>query len=183
MEWEAAVFIAGVLMVTLALFSWGRSRKKTGGPTVTAREHLERVKHKQAVRDDMQALMVEIEQMAKRLGAQLDAKTIHIEKATREAEQRIAELQALRDESALPEARPAVEMGGGEPAEEGAPHEVGAESDAAGAPEPIRDEPHTDPLTRRVYDLSDAGKGPQAIAQELAEQVGKVELILALRQA
>lgn len=180
MEWEAAVFIAGVLMVTLALFSWGRSRKKTGGPTVTAREHLERVKHKQAVRDDMQDLMVEIEQMAKRLGAQLDAKTIHIEKATREADERIAQLLALREQSAeagprssAPETTSAEDIP--DPGEPDAP--------SAATPESVGDAPHADPLTRQVYDLADAGKGPQAIAQELAEQVGKVELILALRQA
>jgi hypothetical protein len=38
-----------------------------------------------------------------------------------------------------------------------------------------------DPLTRRVYELSDAGHNPVDIARALDEQIGKVELILALR--
>ena len=38
-----------------------------------------------------------------------------------------------------------------------------------------------DPLTTTVYELADAGHGPVEIAQQLEEQVGKVELILALR--
>ena len=39
----------------------------------------------------------------------------------------------------------------------------------------------TDPLTEEIYELADAGRTPVEIAQHLAEQVGKVELILALR--
>lgn len=42
--------------------------------------------------------------------------------------------------------------------------------------------PAIDPLTRQVYDLADAGRTPLSIARDLNEQVGKVELILALRQ-
>ena len=38
-----------------------------------------------------------------------------------------------------------------------------------------------DPLTKSVYELADAGRNAVSIAQELQEQIGKVELILALR--
>ena len=38
-----------------------------------------------------------------------------------------------------------------------------------------------DPLTQSVYELADTGYQPLQIAQELDEQVGKVELILSLR--
>ena len=38
-----------------------------------------------------------------------------------------------------------------------------------------------DPLTQSVYELADTGCHPIQIAQELDEQVGKVELILSLR--
>jgi hypothetical protein len=39
-----------------------------------------------------------------------------------------------------------------------------------------------DPLTRSVYELADLGHNSVEIAQKLDEQVGKVDLILALRQ-
>jgi hypothetical protein len=39
-----------------------------------------------------------------------------------------------------------------------------------------------DPLTRSVYELADAGHDSVEIAQQLDEQVGKIDLILALRQ-
>lgn len=38
-----------------------------------------------------------------------------------------------------------------------------------------------DPLTRSIYSLADAGHSAQAIAQQLGQHTGKVELILALR--
>lgn len=41
--------------------------------------------------------------------------------------------------------------------------------------------PHVDSFTQRVYELADAGEAPVAIARDLNEQVGKIELILALR--
>ena len=45
------------------------------------------------------------------------------------------------------------------------------------APRPL------DPLTQGVYELADTGRSPLEIAQQMDEQVGKVELILALRDA
>jgi hypothetical protein len=42
--------------------------------------------------------------------------------------------------------------------------------------------PALDPLTRQVYAMADAGRAPVLIARDLNEQVGKVELILALRR-
>ncbi len=47
------------------------------------------------------------------------------------------------------------------------------------ASHPLPNEP--DPLTRSVYKLADSGHDTVSIARELDEQIGKVELILALR--
>ena len=41
--------------------------------------------------------------------------------------------------------------------------------------------PAMDPLTQQIYELADAGHTAVAIARDLNEQVGKIELILALR--
>jgi hypothetical protein len=45
-----------------------------------------------------------------------------------------------------------------------------------------RPEAHADPMTRRVYELSDEGREPVQIARELNQPIGQVELILALRR-
>jgi len=39
----------------------------------------------------------------------------------------------------------------------------------------------TDPITRQIYDLADAGKSVLDIARETGQATGKIELILALR--
>ena len=49
----------------------------------------------------------------------------------------------------------------------------------AQAPHARENEPY--PMTRSVYELSDSGQDTVSIARELDEQIGKVELILALR--
>lgn len=56
---------------------------------------------------------------------------------------------------------------------------VEGRSEAPAAPP----QPPSDPLARSIYELADQGRSPVQIAQELDEQVGKVELILALRES
>lgn len=164
MTLENGLLILGIIFIIAAMLSFGRSRRKTSAGNVTARDNLERAKARQGVRDDLEALMVDIEQMARRLSAQLDAKSLRVEKAVREADERIAQLDALRQELA----RPAVHQGGSPAADPG-----------PASPPPA----DADPLTREVYALADQGQGPFDIARQLNEHVGKVELILALRNS
>jgi len=160
-NWQYGIAIVGILFIIMAMFSLGRARKKTASSRDSGKDHIDRAREKRAVRDDLEALMVDINRMARDLGGQLDAKIIRIEKANEEAEERIAQLQALRDELANPSA---MNPGNADP-----------------LVTPQADADQTDPLTKQIYALADQGKGPAAIAQELDEHVGKVELILALR--
>lgn len=158
---QYGIAAVGILFIIMAMFSLGRSRKRTAAGRETARDYVQRAREKQGVRDDLEALMVEINRMARDLGGQLDAKIIRIEKANQEAEERIAQLEALRDTLNDPYAmsKPSVDQ---------------LVTPQAGAAD-------TDPLTRQVYALADQGKGPADIAEQLDEHVGKIELILALR--
>ena len=160
-NWQYGIAAVGILFIIMAMFSLGRARKRTVDSRDSARDHVDRARQKQAVRDDLEALMVDINRMARDLGGQLDAKIIHIEKATQEADERIAQLKALLAELSDPYAmnKPAGDQ------------LVTPQASAAA----------TDPLTRQVYALADEGKGPSAIAEQLDEHVGKIELILALR--
>jgi hypothetical protein len=157
-QWQYGIAAVGILFIIMAMFSLGRARKKTTSSRDNARDHVERAREKRIVRDDLEALMVDINRMARDLGGQLDAKIIRIEKANQEAEERIAQLQALRDELANPSAM---------------------QADQVVTPQATPDQ--TDPLTRQIYELADQGKGPIDIAEQLNEHVGKIELILALR--
>ena len=141
------------------------SRRQT--EDLTPHEKVERIRQVGGVRDDMRDMMVELNDLTRRFGSQLDAKSMRLEKLLDEADQRIAELQQLQGGTVSPsdptpettagrlnltETRPQIE---------------------ALAP---------DPEAERVYRLADEGLSTVEIAQQLDGQVGKVELILALRR-
>lgn len=168
------VFAAGILMITMALLSWSKKRKRreATNPMLTPTEQLERNKQLRGVRGDLETLMVEIEQFSKRLSAHLDAKTVAIELLLKQADQRIAELQRLAKSNGhdRPDTQP--------PSAESNSAEPPIKTISRSAPE-IPD----DPLSRSVYQLADQGMAADAIARKLNEHVGKIELILALRTA
>ncbi len=168
MDWEYGLLVLGILFIIAAMFSLGRSRNKSAATQATARDHVERARQKQGVRDELEALMVDINRMAKDLGSQLDAKVVRIEKAVRDADERIARLEALGQQADQAPARSAVSAS--------LPPDEHAELIT-----PQRPPDQADPLTREVYALADQGIGPGDIAEQLGEHVGKVELILALR--
>ncbi len=132
-------------------------------------EHIKAVRHRH---DDAQAVSAQLVDTARRLAAQLDNKAQRLELLLQEADQRIAQLSEAKD-AGLSAAGDSVAgragaLGGPDP----------------GPLEPSHDPPRPlDPLTQGVYELAVTGRSPLEIAQQMDEQVGKVELILALRDA
>jgi hypothetical protein len=127
-------------------------------------------------REDLHAARAELLDTAQRLAAQLDNKAEQLEQLIRQADERLAALEfACHEPPAILEApqRTTREARAGSERSDTSGHE------SVRAPEP---EP-ADPLTAAVYELADRGSSPVDIARELDEQVGKVELILALRSA
>ncbi len=102
----------------------------------------------------------ELVETAQRRSAQLDNQARRLETLIEQADRRIA---ALSGSSVTPSTSSAAT----EPA-----------APAAAAPA----DPGPDPLTKAVYAQADAGRTSIEIARELDEQVGKVDLILALRE-
>ena len=102
---------------------------------------------------DTHMYTAKLQDTARRLSGQLDNKARRLEVLIDEADQRIAALGA----PAEPASRRATEPASG------------------------NSERQPDELTRAVYEQADAGRSALEIAQQLDEQVGKVELILALR--
>ena len=170
--------LSGAAMVTLALMMMLRKRKQRQAEQPTAREQLERLKQKQAMRGDLEHLMVELEQLTRRFSAQLDAKSLQLEKLIDQADRRIDELKRLQGES---------------PGESGYPGESSRFSESPegshtfNADESPELTSHSssvsgdDALVRQVYALADSGHDASAIAQQLNEHIGKIELMLALR--
>lgn len=132
-------------------------------------EHIKAVRHRH---DDAEVVSAQLVDTARRLGAQLDNKAQRLELLLQEADERIADLSKAKDAGL----RAAGDSLAGREGAFGGPD--------PGPLEPSHDPPRPlDPLTQGVYELADTGRSPLQIAQQMDEQVGKVELILALRDA
>lgn len=198
------VLLLGLLLVTASLMMKLAKRRRGGsssGPreaNVTGAERLEKLRQEQGVRRDLDSLMVEIEEMAKRLSHQLDAKAVRLEQLIEDADHRLTRLRhvAERLENASPDASrsaaantsqadaasPSADSKGTTSEADEPGDLLSASSPAASRASETPSPEASDPLTRSVYALADEGYDAQAIASRLQEHAGKIELILALRQ-
>lgn len=171
---------AGALLILAGIPGarrWLGQRKSTG---------LDRAKGKaSAAAPKRDQLAGDIEELTRLCAAQLDKRAARIESLLERADVAIARLEELGDdlaESASAEGQTRLGVrrvrhgGGARRAESGA--SISSDSPGAGAGKGATE---VDPLAREVYQLADSGKSPVEIASALEEQVGKVELILALR--
>jgi hypothetical protein len=148
------LMMAGVVLALLVVMTSMRRKLRHQEPAMKPSERIAELKQTHEMSGDLRQMMVELEDLTRRFGAQLDAKALRLERLMAEADERIARLEK------------------GSSAEAGA----GQGSAAREPAEPV------DPLAEAVYRLADQGRKPVEIARQLDEQVGKVELILALRQ-
>lgn len=117
------------------------------------------------VERQMENLLVELSEMTRQMSAQLDTRAAKLEMLIKEADEKIALLQQLRQNS---------ELSGPSPVQHLTPQDL---------PPVRRAEPsETDPVHARVYTLADEGKTVSQIASALSRPSGEIELILALRQ-
>jgi hypothetical protein len=174
------IMLVGVVLMTVILMMSVRKRirRGTAESQLTPHEKIERIKQTHGMKDDMRTMMVELEDLTRRFSAQLDAKAIRLEKLIEEADRRIA---ALGGPSAADNPIAGAKMIGKAasksttPSTAAQPHRVAA-STLVSPDEPM------DRAIAKVYELADAGRSPVEIAGDLKEQVGKIELILALRR-
>lgn len=146
------LFSVGIMLILLGV--WSSLRKKLRNPDrypPPPAERIERLKQRHGAKASIESLMVDAEELTRRLAAHLDNKAERIEILLNESKQVLARLESATENAA-----------GGHPS----------------APRVLED-----PTTRSIYDLADKGCSPIEIAESLEEQVGKVELVLALRTA
>lgn len=164
---------AGIVLVMFYLISRSRKRGKQPPPTrLSVQETLEKQKQTRALGGDLEQVMVEIEQMSRRVGSQLDAQAARLEALIAEADRRIAKLKSSETSASIPTRATSGSAG----------HDHQADHVAPPAQVSVEKSLPADPLSRQVYALADRGMKAEAIAQELQEHIGKVELILALRR-
>ena len=115
------------------------------------------------VERQMQSLMIELEQLSRRMGAQLDTKSAKLEQLIADADAKIGLLNAALAKAKAGEITDVLTARPPRPADE-------SDSGLAGL------DHH-----RQIYDLADRGEDVPAIARRTSRPAGEVELILALR--
>ncbi len=162
----AVVAIVGIGVLLMISIRSKIARRNADRPS--PREMIEQLKAAGRQRGVSQSASAELLESARGLAAKLDNKAARLEVLIQQADERISLMSQL--------------SGTGGVAHDGPSLTRAAEPDRARTPV-AASAPRLslDPLTRSVYELADTGFQPLQIAQELDEQVGKVELILSLR--
>ncbi len=186
--------LLGILLLILSAWMGIRKRLRARHDHVSPMDQVQRWNEHRGVQQDLESLMVEVEQLAKRLGAQLDAKSVRLERLIEQADERIARLERREADG---QTNGHAAAGG---ASDGAAGQTAADPVAREAaalrerlyprgkpPAEAQTPPQASEADRRlaasVAALADKGESAAQIAETLNEHVGKVELILAMRAA
>jgi hypothetical protein len=161
--WPWVMAVLGIATIFYAVFRPMLRRKRDA----LDRPANFRPSQQRAVENEMQNLLVELSKMAQQVSAQLDTRAAKLEMLIDDADQKIAELQAL---ASRPAAVPT-------PAPLPAPPAPDPEPPAAPTNGDVLDARYA-----RIYALADGGQNARQIATELDRPHGEVELILALRR-
>lgn len=175
-QWVLMAAGMAIIIWVMLRLQWKRQRRSPEeGPVAQMRETLL----------DRQAegqRAAEVAEVVRDMAARLETRAARLEALLDQADERIEKLEARVAANGLsqsmhaarPSARPAAQPGGnGQPMDPW---------DDEPAPSPPGRSDASDPLHQEVYDLADEGHTPLAIARRLDQQVGTIELILALRR-
>lgn len=162
-------------MLALTFVSLGlvrRNRRQAARDQVDTRERIAKLSGNRQYSSIADEVMIKLEELSRRVSAQVDTRFTKLECVIRDADERAARLEKLLAQNGPAAAKPPEHT----PAQ--TTNVRDADPSAANAPPSEKELP---PRVRRVYELADEGKAPLAIAEALELPVGEVELILNLR--
>jgi len=155
---DPASWMAVGFGIMLTMYLMMRTRAKKRDPLASNVPRLS-LAQQRGVEQQMQNLLVELNEMARQITAQLDTRATRLELLIQEANETIARLEQTRNRPSDAATNPINTA-----------HEARASSDPP-------DARHTE-----IYTLSDQGISTPDIASRLSRPRGEVELILALRR-
>ena len=97
-----AVLIILVAIVLMVISLRRRSEHRQRGPSEAARDYVSKLRDHEPVKGDMEALLVEIQEMARQISAQLDTKFAKLDVLIRDADDRIQRLERLTTQAGRP---------------------------------------------------------------------------------
>lgn len=183
MEWAAYGAIGLVVVLTLvSLRSTKRKLRDRGGsPTAYAREQVARLRDQGHIKDSMEELLVQLEQLARQINAQIDTRFAKLEESIRCADERIAQLRRLEQACG---SRSSVDLiiDDDHPADlpdtAADPAGFPQQDPSPSGPPPVHLSQH-----QQVYELADAGLSTVEVARRVGQSTGEIELILSLRRS
>lgn len=179
----------GVVIIAILMTASARRKiAKRQSQRTSPREMMEQIRRfaDRGPGEDVDSANARFLDDAQRLMAQLDNKAARIEQLIADADDRIAQL-AKWNEAPLPANQTITRQSNVQSIRPPVQAQTDRTDSNRPAMKPVEVLSHherhasIDPLTRAVYDLADDGRRPIDIARELDEQIGKIELILALR--
>ena len=163
---QIAVLAVIVITVVLLLGSTRRRlRRSRTENTPTIREQYGQLSAPSAVTRDVEAVMVELDELSRQVHGRLDAKIAKLEALLRQADERIDQLSRQCRASA---GQPTLDVTLG--CEQPDATDTGVVAMAPQAP------------TDDIYRLADSGGSALEIAQKVGRPVGEIELMLSLRK-
>jgi len=153
---EGMVALAFILLAIGLLLSsirrWQQRRKQQESASAGQRTAPLPKSEAQQLRRDLEALLVELQELSRKISAQIDTRFAKLETVIRDADRRIAVLERLNQQADAQTGKIRVDT--------------------------VKDDIRHD----AVYELADVGKSSVEIAKELGKTPGEVELILNLRK-
>lgn len=171
-----------VAVITFLLISarrklQGRGRYTRDDDSVVSKPARAPQGSKEQLRRDLESLIVELQELSRRISAEIDTRFAKLEAAMRDADRRIACLNRLaRQNGSQPVTQDEPDDPKPEPSND-VQHDV-PPAPPASAKSAGKD---TDDRHQIIYELADAGFSPIDIARDLGKTPGEVELILNLR--
>jgi len=176
------IMVVGVGVLLTISIRLKIARKNAAIPS--ARDQIEAIKAGGNARADADAIQASMHDFARKLSAQLDNKAERLEQLIVQAEDRIAQLNALESQaSGAATAKPFTRkvISNGPPMRTPASEATSSAKGQALSVSTRSESEPADSLRRAIYALADSGRTPVEISRELDEHIGKIELILALR--
>ncbi len=189
--------ILALTLFIIVMFNISRRRRQSdGSPKQYRREIDGATRQNAAMRKDLEALIVELNELARVVNGQIETRFAKLEHTIKDADERIRTLRDLLEQAeSLPASPTGSRSGVDIVVNDETDRDVieravisanrAASSFATSDPVSIDDPPQetaVDVLHRRVYALSDAGKTALEIAETMDRAVGEIELILHLRR-
>jgi len=184
LSWQ---FTLGIVIFTTAMVAWTRRRltRKPLNPRAATRQRAAELKQRNNAEGDIRDLLLELEQAAREITAQLDTRYRKLELVMRDADNRIAELRRLSGtrgsaNAATPVSTSRLDIIVGDEDVEPASATVPTSATVSASTRTVA--PRGNDF-ERVCALADQEMAARDIAARVQRSLGEVELMLAMRGA